>query len=483
MMQTARRFTATVSVLCMTWLSSCSLAPVFHRPTMDIPQSYKEDHGQWATVDTSSADKDRGPWWKEYKDDDLDALESKVAAANENLKAALARYDEARAIAAQARAGYFPTLTATSNATREASSQTIAEVGVDHPFNDFLIGADLSYELDIWGKVRNTVKAGESRATAVGADLATMDLSLHAELAMDYFALRGDDASQTLLDATVKAYEKALELTEARHEGGIAAEADVDQAKTQLGNAKTQAADNHLKRAQLEHAIAVLSGQMPSTFQIEPKNQTVAIAPQVPSLPSTLIEQRPDIAAASLRVEAANADIGVARAAYYPDFTFDSTLGFESAFLSKLISTPSLFWSFGPSAMMPLFDGGRINALGDQARAAYNESVANYRQTVLTAFQQVEDSLVALHQLEQEDISQTAAATAAKRSLAQAENRYKGGIATYLDVVVAQNASLHSELSSIDITTRRLSASVMLIKALGGGWHAASTTTPDAAKK
>jgi len=451
-------------------LAACSLAPDYHRPKMEIPKNYKESAGSWLPL-KQAAMPDKGAWWKVYNDEDLNALEDKVAGANQNLKAALARYDEARAVAAQARAGYFPTVTANASATREHLSKTTVEVAEVKQYNDFLAGVDFSYELDVWGKVRNAVKSSESLAKATAADMAVMDLGLHAELAMDYFALRTDDASQTILDETVVAYEKALALTNERHKGGITPEVDVDQAEAQFEHAKTMAADMHLKRAQLEHAIAVLVGEVPSSFSIEVKNTATVTPPVVPGLPSSLLEARPDIAAAGLRVEAANADIGVARAAFYPDFTFDMTAGYESAVLSQLAKAPSLFWSIGPSVAEPLFDGGKISALLDRAHAAYDESVANYRQTVLTAFQEVEDNLVALRELEQEDKTENVSAEAANRALMQAKNRYEGGIATYLDVVVAQNTALQTQLSALDINTRRLEASVMLIKSLGGNWQ------------
>jgi NodT family efflux transporter outer membrane factor (OMF) lipoprotein len=462
---------------CGAWLiclNACSLAPEFHPPKIDVPQAYKEDQGKWLAASPQMADKDRGPWWTAYKDEDLNGLEEKIASSNQDLKAALARYDQARAIAADARSGYFPQVTLQSAVQREGTSQTIAEVRAIKPFNDFLAGADLSYEIDIWGKVRNAAKSAEKQAVASAADLATMDLGLHAELALDYFALRGDDDLQVLLDQTVKAYEKALKLTEARHAGGIAPELDVDQAKTQLQSAKTYAADNHLKRAQLEHAIAVLIGIPPSAYSLAPKTITVAIPVVAPGMPSGLIERRPDIAAASLRMESANADIGVARAAYYPDFSLSGSGGFESAVLPTLLTKPSLFWAIGPMAMMPLLDGGKVNALNARARAAYDESVANYRQTVLAAYQQVEDNLVSLHQLEEEDTTQTAAATAAKRAQKQVEDRYKGGIATYLDVVILENTALQAQMSEINIHVRRLTANILLTKALGGGWQESS---------
>jgi len=453
-------------------LASCSLAPDYQRPEVVVPDNYKEA-GDWLPATPEYADHDTGPWWKAYHDEDMDALEDKVTNANQDLKAAVARWDEARAGASAARAGYFPTVSATASAGRERLSHNVAQISPVTQFNDYQVGGDVSYELDVWGRVRNTVKAGETRADASAADLAAMDLSLHGELAMDYFALRAQDATQKIVDETVVAYQKALDLTKARHEGGAAAEADVDQAETQLENAKTLAADTKLKRSQLEHAIAVLAGETPSGFALAVKEGDVAVPPVMPGLPSKMLEQRPDVAAAELRVQAANADIGVARAAYFPDFSLSAAGGLESATAGKLLNAPSLLWSLGPSAALTVFDGGKIAALSDQAHAAYDESVANYKQTVLTAFQQVEDNLTALRQLAEENDTQALATAAAERALTQAKNRYAGGISTYLDVVVAENTALQAELNSIDLRTRRLTASVLLIKALGGGWKEA----------
>ena len=467
-----------VGIITASFLAACSLAPDYQQPEIAIPKHYKETAGEWLPTNPQAAEMDRGAWWKMYGDEDLNQLEEKVTAANQDLKAALARYNEARAAAAVARAGFFPVLTADGSAARQRASRNSNIPTMGKPYNDYQVGGDLSYEVDVWGRVRNQVAAGKSRAKASAADLAAMDVSLHAELAMNYFALRGKDATQVIADKTVAAYQKAYNLTKARHEGGASSASDVDQAETQLQNAKTLAADTQLKRAQLEHAIAVLIGEVPAGFTVAAKTTDTSAVPVVPGLPAKLLEQRPDIAAAALRVQAANAEIGMARAAYFPDISFSLAGGYESATASRLFNAPSLFWSVGPSAMLTVFDGGRISALSDEAHAAYDVSVANYRQTVLTAFQQVEDNLAALRQLAQENDSQTAAAAAAKRALEQAKNRYTGGISTYLDVVVAQNTSLQADLAAADIRTQRLTASVLLVKALGGGWNAPQKPGP-----
>jgi NodT family efflux transporter outer membrane factor (OMF) lipoprotein len=449
--------------------SACSLAPNYKVPDAPNPAAFKEA-GDWIEAKPEDAI-ERSAWWKIFKDPQLDALEDQVTEANQNLKAALAQYDQARAAAREARAAYFPVITANAGATRQQESLTIANVSSKSLYNDFTMGADLSYEIDVWGRVRNTVAANEAQAQASAADVAGVALSLHAELANDYFTLRGDDAAQAILDKTVESDQHALDLTTQRYKGGVAAEADVDQAKTQLENAKTQATDMRLQRAQLEHAVSILTGKAPADFRLPPA-QPVCKLPHIDTgLPSVLLQRRPDIAAAERRVAAANAEIGVARAAWFPAFNLTAALGLESATAAKWLTAPSQFWSLGPSAMMPLFEGGRISAMTDEARAAYEQMVASYRQTVLAAYGEVEDNLVALHRLEQENQTQTAATAAAERSLAQANDRYKGGMTIYLDVVAAQNSELQAKLASVNIEVRRLIASVQLIKALGGGWQ------------
>ena len=471
-----------VSLACLL-LASCSLAPDYHRPETPAVRTYKETtsvpaEGQtaaWSLAKPDTADTPRGTWWQVFNDPVLNDLENKLINANQNLKAAIARYDEARAGTRIARANYFPIITGTADTGRQQASKTVSNARTMSLYNDTLVSADASYELDVWGRVRNAVRSAENRAAASAADLAAVNLSLQAELATDYFMLRGDDTSQKILDETVTAYQKALELTQNRHNGGAATEADVDQAETQLQNAKTLAEDMRLKRAELEHAIAVLTGTMPENFTLsaaamdEQESQSKVILID-PGLPSNLLERRPDIAEAERLVAAANADIGVARAAYFPDFTLTGAVGYESAVMNNLFKSPSLLWSVGPSVSIPLFEGGRIAALSDQARAAYEETAANYRQTVLSAYQEVEDNLAAIRQLDKEHDSQAVATAAAERALTQAKNRYTGGIATYLEVVVAQNTALQAGLSSVDIRTRQLNAQVALIKSLGGGW-------------
>lgn len=465
--------------------SACSLAPTYQRPELSIPPHYKESN-KWIPANPTYSEKQRGPWWEIYHDPILNDLENRVTLANQNLKSALARYQEARAVLTVTKSAYFPTSNGIGNYAREQISGNVANKDKLSLFNDYLLGANISYEVDVWGRVRNAVANSRYLAQASAADLATISLSLHADLASSYFSIRETDAALKVVDAVVKAYEKALFLVRKRHQGGIAPEADVDEAVFQLQNAKTVAADIRLRRSQLEHAIAILVGEAPASFSLKPLRMNVKFISVAKTLPSSLLERRPDIASAERQVQAANANIGVARAAFFPQINLAGQLGFESALLGNLISAPSLFWSIGPvaaSSLMPpiatvnIFDGGRLRGLLDQAKASYYETVANYRQTVLTALQEVEDNIAAMRQYEKEYHTQHAATLAAERALKQAMYRYKGGIITYLDVVIIQNQALQSELSLIDIRTKRHLASVQLIKALGGGWSTVDLPT------
>jgi NodT family efflux transporter outer membrane factor (OMF) lipoprotein len=468
---------------CLVLQSSCSLAPTYQRPVLPQPVHYKES-GKWLRAQPDNAARGRGPWWQLYQDPVLNQLEDQVVNANQDLQAALARYEQARAIVAIARSDYFPTVSGVANVTRQKTSRNVANVSPNGLFSDFVLGLNLNYELDVWGRVRNTVAAAKSMARASAADLALINLSLHAELATDYFNLRSADAAQRTLDETVTSYQKALYLTRQRFQGGAVSAMDVDQAETQLETATTQAADTHIMRAQLEHAIAVLIGKPPALFSLAKSGYKVKPVVISPNLPSTLLERRPDIAVAEFNVEAANYNIGVARAAYFPAFNLATAIGFDSGVLSNLLKSSSLAWSLGPTLASPLlnpgsapeltqviFDGGKIAGLAQKARAQYDETVAQYKQSVLSAYKDVEDSLVAIHQLDSESRSQLKAKLAAQRTLSQAMYRYRGGLTTYLDVVVVQNIALQAQLSFIDIQRRRQVASVQLIKALGGGWN------------
>ena len=346
--------------------------------------------------------------------------------------------------------------------------------GGEPTFNDFNVQAELSYEIDLWGRVRNTVTAAKANQQASAADLASVELAVRAELATDYYTLRSQDAEQSLLARTVADYTKSLELTQRLFRGAAAPlQTDVDQAQAQLETARTQAAEIALARSQTEHAIALLVGENPTGFHIDPDPLPSDTVPPrlAPGLPSTLLERRPDVAAAERRVAAANAEIGVARAAYFPVFNLAAAIGFDSKNSSSWVNAPSRTWSVGPSGLLTVFDAGRHKAQSDQAHAQYEEQVANYRNTVLTAFQEVEDNLAALHRLEEESVSEAAAVTATGRALEQAQYRYKAGLVTYLEVSSTETTALQAQLTQVSILNRRMSACVLLIRALGGGWR------------
>jgi NodT family efflux transporter outer membrane factor (OMF) lipoprotein len=461
-------------------LAACSLAPPYKVPTTaPPPPSYKE-LCEWKEAQPTDAIA-RGPWWTVFQDGALDALEKQVSVSNQNLKAALARLEQARAQTREARSAYFPTVTANASAIRERQSIYSPTYNSTKPpiYNDFTLEADVSYEFDVFGRVRNTVAAARATQQSSAADLAALDLSTHAELATDYFMLRSDDAQTVPLDHTVADYAQALQLTEYLYNGGAAPLSDLEQARAQLETAKTQAADVRLSRAQLEHAIAVLVGAQAATFHIDPQPLRPEVVPPAidPGLPSALLERRPDVASAERLVAAANARIGVARAAYFPVFNLSTgsvatTLaGFESTSASNWISAPSRMWSVGPAGVLTVFDAGLHQAQSAYAHAQYDEQVADYRNSVLTAYQEVEDNLAALRQLQEESVSEANAVQASESALQQAQYRYQGGIVTYLEVVTEENAALSAQLSAVSIQTRRLNASVLLVKALGGGWE------------
>jgi NodT family efflux transporter outer membrane factor (OMF) lipoprotein len=455
-------------------LNACSFAPAYHTPDSVAPGAAYEESDAWQPANPADAEV-RGPWWKLYQDPVLDGLETQVADANQNLQAAYARLQQARAATRIARADLFPALTIGSSATRSRTSVNSPKFppGAEPVGNNFDLEADLSYEIDVWGRVRNAVASAKASQQASAADLATLNLAIHAELATDYFTLRAEDSQQQLLDRTVADYAKSLDLTQNLYHGGAAALADVAQAQAQLETARTQAADVRLQRAQTEHAIAVLLGQNPSAFHMDanPLTGTAAPPPIDTGMPSTLLERRPDVAAAERRTAAANAQIGVARAAYFPVFSLGAAAGYDSTSASNWLSAPSRLWSVGPAAgVLTVFDAGRHRAQSAQAKAVYDEQVADYRNTVLVAYQEVEDNLAALRQLQQESVSESAAVTSTSTALQQAQYRYKAGLVTYLEVSTAENTSLQAQIAGVTIQVRRMNASVLLVKALGGGW-------------
>jgi len=453
-------------------ISGCTVGPKYARPVADVPADYKEA-GNWKPAQPSDA-LSKGKWWEIYQDPQLSALEDRINVSNQNLKIAQAQFIQARAALKISRSGLFPTVTGGGSATRLHQSQNrplFNNSTVKTSYSDYTITADASYEADIWGRVRRTVEASRSEAQASAADLASVELSLHAELALDYFGLRGLDAQKALLSSTVVSYEKALELTKNRYQGGLASAVEVAQAQTILETTRALATDVEVQRAAFEHAIAVLIGEPPSAFSL-PVLPLTTPPPSIPlGLPSDLLERRPDIAAAERRVQEANAQIGIARAAYFPLLTLSGSGGFESAAITTLIQGPSGLWSVGGAAVETLFDAGRRRGVSEQAIAAHEQFVANYRETVLSAFQEVEDNLAALRILEEEAKTEDAAVAAAQHSLALSVNRYKGGVTSYLEVTIAQSAALSDEVTAVNILTRRMTSSVLLIKAIGGGWN------------
>ncbi len=457
------------------FLSGCAVGPRYSRASAPVPTDYKETPPNWKEAQPSDQSL-RGKWWELYQDPQLNALEEKVNISNQTLKAAQAQFEQARALVRFHRADYYPTVTTGVSAEREELSRNrpLGNVSGIRTTNDLVIPVDMSYEPDVWGRVRRTVEAARANAQASAADLETVSLSVHAELAVDYFQARELDAQIQLLDSTVDGYVKALKLTEYRYKGGIASQVDVAQAQTQVETTRAQDIDLKVQRAQLEHAIAALIGEPASSFglPVAPLNATPPVIP--PGLPSQLLERRPDVASNERQMAAANANIGVAKAAYFPLFSLTPSAGFESTTITNWLSSPSAFVFAATSATVTAFDVGRRRSVSDQAWAAYNQTVANYRQNVLTAYQEVEDNLAALRILEQEASTQAAAVAAAEHSLALSNNRYKGGVTTYLEVITAQNIALADEVAAVQVSGRRMVASVLLIKALGGGFDAAS---------
>jgi NodT family efflux transporter outer membrane factor (OMF) lipoprotein len=450
-------------------LSACSLAPKYETPQVQEVPAYKEA-GEWMRAAPADGTP-RGEWWQAFGDPKLSELQQQLREGSFDLRAAVARFDQARGAARLARSNLLPSLDAGAAATRaRGSANAPASSGVIATGNDFVASANLSWEIDLFGRLRNAAAAAGDRAQASAADLAAVDLALRAELASDYFSLRGADAELKLLEDTVAAYDRAYDLTSNRYQGGIAAATDVDQAETQRQNARAQLAAVRLERAQLEHAIAVLLGLPPAQFSLTAAPFVGEPPPLSAGLPSALLLRRPDVAAAERAVAAVNAEIGVARAAWFPVFLLGGSAGYEGTTTSTWFEAPSRFWSAGPSAQVPLLDFGGRAALNREARAAYDEAVARYRQTALSAYQEVEDNLAALHHLADEVTADEAAAASAQRSAYHADRRYAAGVADYLEVASTQTAALQAQRSALEARVRRLNAAVGLVRALGGGW-------------
>jgi outer membrane protein, multidrug efflux system len=450
-------------------LGGCSLAPPYAPPATPIAAAYKEQ-GPWTPAEPADA-QPRGQWWAMFADPVLDDLEARAEKANPSLAAAVAAYDQARALAAQARAGLVPEIdgNASTQRTRRSDNQPL-RVGGPNQFDADQVGASVAYEIDLWGRLRNLAAGAGERAQASAADLRSMRLSLQADLAFDYLSLRGLDAQLRLLTTTATAYERALQLTQILHNGGNATGLDVARAQTQLSSTKAQITDVAAQRALMEHAIAALVGESASNFSLAAVDADLPQPKVAVSAPSTLLQRRPDIAAAERRAAAANADVGVARAALFPTLQLDGTAGWQSAGGINLLQAPNTFWMVGPQLVGAIFDGGRRRAGVRASRAAFDQASADYRAAVLNAFRDVEDQMALANRLAAEAKDQTDAVTAARRSVDLANIRYRQGVATYLDVVTAQTAALTAEQTSIQLTTRRLQASVNLTRALGGAW-------------
>ena len=454
-------------------LIACTVGPDYVRPHATEAPAYKES-GDWKTA--APADQfTRGAWWKMYNDTELDQLEAAATDANQQVAAAAARYREAQTLVDQARAGLFPTVGVGGSATRGSSGNgTNAGNGLGGPSvrNALSATVDASWEVDLWGRVRRAVEASQANAEATSADLESMRLSIQGQLAIAYFSLRVSDSAQRLLDRTVDAYQQTLTLTTNRYNAGVAARAEVVQADAQLKSAQAQAVDNRATRAQLEHAIAVLVGKAPADFSL-PVVEDLPTPPDVPpGVPSQLLERRPDIAAAERRMAAANAEIGVATAAFFPTLSLSASGGFASSKLAQLLSLPNRFWSIGADIAEPVFDAGLRRAQRAQTVAQFDEAVANYRQTVLAGFQEVEDNLAMLAILKQETVIQQAAVDAARHAVELTTNQYKAGIVGYINVFAAQTVQFSNERTLVQLLGRAWQANVTLVRALGGGWQA-----------
>jgi len=473
-----------VALVCLVLFGGCSFAPKYAKPAVQTPAAFKElapdqfkDVEGWKAAEPKD-DMIRGQWWEMFHEPELNALEGQMAISNQSVAVALANFLAARAMVKQVRSQYFPVVSASPSVTRSRQQlQSTSSSPTPVTSTEYSLPLDASWELDFWGRIRNSVKASSLEAQATLADLENVRLTVQAEVAADYFQLRVLDAQKELLDAAVLAYQESLKLTQVQSDTGMASGQDVAQAETQLDITRAQATDLGIQRAQLEHAIATLLGKPASSFSIA-TNSLAAKPVAIPfGVPSQLLERRPDVAAAERRVAEANAQIGVARAAYYPTITLSGSAGFQSSSLGNLMSAQGLVWSVGTTMAQTLFDAGKRKAVTEQARAIYQGTVANYRQTVLSAFQEVEDNLSTLRILSQELQQQNAAVESSQGYLTLANARYKSGIEVYLDVITAQTALLSNQRTVMNLRMQQMTASVQLIKALGGGWDVSQSTT------
>jgi NodT family efflux transporter outer membrane factor (OMF) lipoprotein len=460
--------------------AACSLEPRYEVPS--LPEANTDQYrevGQWLPAAPAEAAA-HTPWWHTFGDPRLDELQDRLHDSNPDLRVAVARYEQARAVARRSWSDVFPFVDAGAALHREHTSANAPDSGGERALgNDYTANVGFAWEIDLFGRLRNAAKAASERADASAGDFAAVQLSLQAELAADYFSLRGADATLALLEDTVKAYDRALEFTRNRYNGGIASATDVDQAETQLQAARAQLAAVHLQRAQFEHAIAVLLGVPPAMFALEPAPLVGDPPPIATGLPSTLLQRRPDVAGAERRVAAANAEIGVARAAWFPVFTLGALAGYQSTDTSNWFEAPSRYWAVGPAVRVPLLDAGGRMAENRQARAAFDEAAATYRSIALNAYREVEDNLAGLRYLADEVTANEAAAASAQRAAYHAGERYTAGVADYIEVTTTQAASLLAQRNALEARVARMNAAVALVRALGGGWSADQLRNPE----
>jgi NodT family efflux transporter outer membrane factor (OMF) lipoprotein len=462
--------------------ASCAVGPDYHRPPFETVPDYKET-GDWKPSEPNDV-LSRGPWWKIFNDDELDRLEAQVDINNQNIKAAEAAFEQSRALVAQARAGFWPTIAATFSAQRGQAgvpAATANGIGLPNsslsgPRTTYQTGVSGNWDIDIWGQIRRTVESDRASAQASSAALAAARLSAQAELATDSFEQRAQDQLQKLLDDTVVAETLSLKITESRYKFGVAARADVVSAETQLLSSRAQQINAKIQRAILEHAVAVLIGKQPAEFSLQPAAMRTDVPTVPPGVPSTLLERRPDVAEAERKMAAANAQIGVATAAYFPSLTLSGSDQYSSTSFSRLIRNSNRVWAVGPQLAETLFDGGVRRAQVRQARAAFDGTAATYRQTVLAGFQQVEDDIVTLRVLEQQSAIEEETVKAAREAETLTLNQYKAGTVPYSSVITAQTTRLSAEETALTVLSSRLQSSVALIEALGGGWNASMDT-------
>ena len=455
----------------------CMVGPDYSRPAVTTPPAYKEA-GNWKVAEPSDAIS-RGTWWEIFRDAQLNALAQQIEVSNQNVQVAEARLRQAEALVEQSRAGLFPTLTANASATRSRTPSVSGSVSSSNPapVNVYNLSLNASWAPDLWGSVRRAIESSVASAQASAANLAGVRLLAQSQLAINYFQLRVLDTQKQLLESTVAAYQKSFDLTRNRYAAGVAARAEVVLAEQQLRSTQAQLIDVGVQRAQLEHAIAVLIGKAPAEFGLAPARLATAVPSIPPALPSELLERRPDIAQAERQMAAANAQIGVAQAAFFPSLTLSGIVGYRANSPPDWLTAPSRLWSVGPALAQTLFDGGSRSAVRRQAEAAYDASVATYRQTVLSAFREVEDNLSALRILEEEAKAQTEAVTLARLSTELVLNQYKAGTVNFLNVTVVQAAQLNNEANLVKIEGQRLVAAVTLVQALGGGWGGLAAPT------